>query len=64
MEEEVKRRFSIDKSSPTLIERIGHLEVLNEQERKEMRTLGLTPKEPPLVTDPPFGQIGKGKKRG
>ncbi len=63
IEEEVKRRFSIDKSSPTLVERIGHLEVLNEQERQEMRALGLTPKEPPLVMDSPFGQIGKSKKQ-
>ncbi len=63
MEEELKRRMEIDTSIPTLVERIGRLSVLNEQERKEMRALGLTPKEPPLVIDSPFRQIGKGKKK-
>ncbi len=63
VEEELKKRSETDKSVPTLIERIGHLEVLNEQERQEMRQLGLNPKRPPLVGDPPFGQIGKGKNR-
>jgi hypothetical protein len=63
VEEELKRRGVIDRSVPTLIERIGRLSVLNEKERQEMRALGLTPKEPPLAIDSPFRQIGKGKKR-
>lgn len=62
MEEALKERHVVDNTIPTLIERIGRLSVLNEQERKAMRALGLTPKEPPLVADPPLRQLGKDKK--
>jgi hypothetical protein len=63
MEEALKEQNTIDDSIPTLIERIGRLSVLNEQERKDMRALGLTPDEPPLVIDPQLLQIRKGKKK-
>lgn len=63
IEEELKRRHEQDTSVPTYIERVGHLSVLNEQERQQMRALGLTPKEPPLAIDSPFRQIGKGAKK-
>ncbi len=62
MDEELNRRGEIDRSIPTLTERIGRLSVLNEKERQDMRALGLTPKEPPLVINSPFLQIRKGKK--
>jgi hypothetical protein len=46
---ELERRGLEDRSFPTLSERIGYLEVLNRQEREQMRQLGLTPEVPPLV---------------
>lgn len=49
LQAELGRRGMEDRSFPTLNERIGYLEVLNSQEREQMRQLGLTPKEPPLV---------------
>lgn len=63
LEEDLKQRNEIDKDIPTLVERIGRLSVLNENERNEMRALGLTPKEPPLVFDPTPPQIGKKRKK-
>ena len=57
MEEEIKNRNEIDMSIPTLIERIGRLEVLNAGERQQMRKLGLKPKEPPLAP-PQQPQLG------
>jgi hypothetical protein len=63
MEEELKKRGEIDQSRPTLVERIGQLEVLNARERDEMRKLGLKPKEPPLVNDVPGLQLGQGSRR-
>jgi hypothetical protein len=63
LEEDLKQRDEIDRNIPTFAERIGRLEVLNERERQEMRALGLSPKEPPLVIDSPFRQLKQGKKR-
>lgn len=63
LEEDLKQRNKIDKDVPTLIERIGRLSVLNEQERQQMQALGLTPKEPPLAYDQIPRQISRGKKK-
>ena len=61
MEEALKQRGEMDKSRPTLIERIGRLEVLNEQERQTMRELGLPSKAPLPESVPPLRQLGKEK---
>lgn len=63
VEEDLKQRHEIDRNIPTLVERIGRLSVLNERERQEMRALGLTLQEPPLVINSPFRQVKPGKKR-
>lgn len=60
VDEELKVRGQIDMNIPTLIERIGHLEALNKQEREQMRTLGLKPEEPPLVKGGTPRKLGKG----
>jgi hypothetical protein len=46
---ELERQAKEDNSYPTLRERIGHLEVMNSQERELMRNLGLNPEEPTLA---------------
>jgi hypothetical protein len=60
-EQTLQERGQVDTSRPTLSERIGHLEVLNEKERQEMRNLGLKPKQPPLVKDRSQRQLGDGR---
>jgi hypothetical protein len=45
--DELEQRQMVDQTVPTLISRIGHLEVLNRKEREAMRQLGLMVKEPP-----------------
>ena len=61
MDEALKQRGEMDRSQPTLIERIGRLEVLNAQERQAMRQLGLPSKASQLASAPPLRQIGKGE---
>ncbi len=65
LQAEPDRRGLEDRSFPTLNERIGYLEVLNRQEREQMRQLGLTPQEPPLVKGeiPPQLYPGRTRKR-
>lgn len=60
---ELERRKLEDRSFPTLSERIGYLEVLNRQEREQMRQLGLTPEEPPLVKGEIPPQLSPGRTR-
>jgi len=60
---EVERRGLEDRSFPTLSERIGYLEVLNRQEREQMRQLGLTPVVPPLVKGEVPPQLYPGRTR-
>jgi len=43
IEEVLKRQGKVDRNIPTLVERIGHLEILNHQEREQMRKLGRVP---------------------
>ncbi len=66
LQAELERRGLEDRSFPTLSERIGYLEVLNRQEREQMRQLGLTPQEPPLVKGeiPPQLYPGRTRRRG
>lgn len=61
---ELRRRGQIDRSVPTLISRLGHLEALNNKEQEEVRKLGLTPEEPPLVKGslPPQLNPGAGRE--
>jgi hypothetical protein len=49
LQAELKKRGMEDTNFPTLSERTGHLEVMNKREREQMRQLGLTPEEPPLM---------------
>jgi hypothetical protein len=62
---ELEQQGQMDLGTPTLSERLGHLEVLNKQEREKMRKLGLSPKEPPLVKGDLPRQLrpGSGRKR-
>lgn len=50
-DEQARQRGVRDTNTPPLVERIGHLEVLNAREREELRALGFTPQEPPLMPD-------------
>jgi len=63
LQAELERQGLEDRSFPTLSERIGYLEVLNRQEREQMRELGLTPKEPPLVKGEIPPQLYPGRTR-
>jgi hypothetical protein len=57
---ELERAGRPDHQVPSLIERIGHLEALRNEEHEQMRQLGLIPQEPPLVIDPPAPQLNQG----
>ncbi len=59
---ELRRDGQHDRSVPTLISRVGRLEALNNKEREEMRKLGLTPDERPLVTEKLPPQLNPGAK--
>ncbi len=65
LQAELEKRELEDRSFPTLNERIGYLEVMNKQEREQMRRLGLTPQEPPLVKGeiPPLLYPGRTRRR-
>ncbi len=63
LQAELERRGLEDRSFPTLSERIGYLEVLNRQEREQMRQLGLTPVVPPLVKGEIPPQLYPGRMR-
>jgi hypothetical protein len=54
---ELERAGKPDHQVPSLIERIGHLEALRNEEHEQMRQLGLTPQAPPLVTEPPVSRL-------
>ena len=58
---ELRRDGHLDRSVPTLISRVGRLEALNNKEREEMRKLGLTPEEPPLVKGSMPPQLNPGR---
>ncbi len=49
-----------DNYVPSLVERIGHLEALRKEEHRQMRELGLIPREPPLVKDNPILKLNRG----
>lgn len=55
VQHEMKQNNLMDTHAPTIAERIGHLEVINKQEREELRRQGLKVKEPPKFKpdDPP-----------
>jgi hypothetical protein len=61
-DKEVRRDGHLDRSVPTLISRVGRLEALNNKEREEMRKLGLTPDERPLMTESLPPQMNPGAK--
>ncbi len=63
MHTDLEQRGEVDRNVPTLIERIGHLEALNKQEREQMRKLNLKPKEPPVVQGQSVYRIGSGVKQ-
>lgn len=59
VQHELKQNHMADSHSPTISERIGHLEALNKQERSEVRAHELKVKEPPKFKpdDPPPLQL-------
>lgn len=61
MEEALKQCGEMDTSRPTLIERIGRLEVFNAQERQTMHELGLPRNASQLASAPLLRQLGKGR---
>lgn len=60
-DEEAKYRGHEDRRIPTLAERIGHVEGLNNKERDAMRALGLTLEEPSLILEKTLVQCERGE---